>query len=640
MDGFKFNFDFNVNKSPLFELGNQLDTLAKKLDAIEAQSKKLEDAFDRWRLPDFMAAFSGLSGVLSSITSAVTGLVTGAIKGAVSFASMALDAASMRESSLATFEAMYENKDVAADVFKSALRIAKDTKFETGEVVERFKALASGGYKSKELENVFWAISDVNSAREGAGDRAQYSLIKMRLKGIADLETVNALAESGAGQDLYKKIADELGISGKKSPDGRREEVFKLLSQKKISDLTVESAFIDAVNDKLNGGKGVGHYSVEMGKKTIEGQISTLKSSLSDIIAGMSIDDKSGIGKFKNFLSGLNDNIGGIKLTKERQELNESIKKGIALTSEQAVELEKLGGIDAFNKQNIEVEFINQNAERFKTLVGKLVDDVFLLFDVKGGTTTDMFSNVLSIAEKLEVKFRGLMEWIRDTLLPFITDKVIPYIVGIFENPDGFLSGLKAALLDLARLVGKELYKGVKDAIFGGDDGEVTEYSFKSGQPIIPKYTGPPLKQSDFPEDPFRPSPFGKLTDNMINGLKQGAGPKATEVGVEIGKNVTKGTNDATDSHSPSRVFEKIGMNLVDGLDIGIKKGNSKIERSLSQLVEMPNDQQVMRTNDISIDNVSIHIDGAQEPNLIANEVIRVLKDIGRYSMAPNGLVR
>ena len=632
MDGFKFNFDFNVNKSPLFELGNQLDNLAKRLDAIEAQSKKLEDAFDRWRLPDFMSAFSGLSGVLSSITSAVTGLVTGAIKGAVSFASMAVDAARMREEALATFEAMYENKDVAANLFKSALEIAKDTKFETGEVVERFKALASGGYKSKELKNVFWAISDVNSAREGAGDRAQYSLIKMRLKGIADLETVNALAESGAGQDLFKKIADELGISGKKSPESRREEVFKLLSQKKVSDLTVESAFIDAVNDKLNGGKGVGHYSVEMGKKTLSGQISTLKSSLSDIFAGMSTDDKSGIGKFKNFLSNLNDNIGGIKLTKERQELNESIKKGIALTSEQAEELKKLGGIDAFNKQNTEIEFINQNSERFKTLVGKLVDDVFLLFDVKGGTTNDMFSNLLSIAEKLEVKFRSLMEWIRDKLLPFITDKVIPYIVGIFENPDGFLSGLKAALLDLARLVGKELYKGVKDAIFGEDEGEVTEYSGR-GQA---QKTGETKKSLNIINSYGSSGPL----DDWADGLEQKAATKGNQVGVVIGKSVTKGTNDATESRSPSRVFEKIGMNLVDGLDIGIKKGNSKIERSLSQLVEMPNDQQVMRTKDISIDNVSIHIDGAQEPNLIANEVIRVLKDIGRYSMAPNGLVR
>jgi len=622
MDGFKFNFDFNVNKSPLFDLGNQLDTLAKKLDAIEAQSKKLEDAFGRWRLPDFMAAFSGLSGVFSSIKSSMSWLVdNAAVKAAVSFASMAVDAARMREEALATFEAMYENKDVAANLFKSALEIAKDTKFETGEVVERFKALASGGYKSKELRNVFWAISDVNSAREGAGDRAQYSLIKMRLKGIADLETVNALAESGAGQDLYKKIADEIGIDAKKSPDSRREEVFKLLSQKKISDLTVESAFIDAVNDKLNGGKGVGHYSVEMGKKTLSGQISTLKSSLSDIFAGMSTDDKSGIGKFKNFLSNLNDNIGGIKLTKERQELNKSIKEGIALTEKQAEELKKLGGIDAFNKQNAEIESVNKNSERFKTLVGKLVDDVFLLFDVNSGTTKDMFSNLLSIAEKLEPKFRSLMEWIKNTLLPFITNKVIPSIVGIFENPDGFLSGLKAALLDLARLVGKELYKGVKDAIFGGDDdeGELTEHSFRGEpQPIIPK--------SDFPENPFNPTPFEKLTDDILLAFKQGAGPKATEVGVETGKNVTDGTNKATDSHSPSKNETK--------------KGNSKINRALSQLVQMPNDQQVMRTNDISIDNVSIHIDGAQEPNQIANEVIRVLKDIGRYSMAPNGLVR
>lgn len=625
MDGFKFNFDFNVNKSPLFELGNQLDTLAKRLDAIESQSKKLEDAFSRWRLPDFMAAFSGLSGVFSSIKSSMSWLVdNAAVKAAVSFASMAVDAARMREEALATFEAMYENKDVAANLFKSALEIAKDTKFETGEVVERFKALASGGYKSEELKNVFLAISDVNSAREGAGDRAQYSLIKMRLKGIADLETVNALAESGAGQDLFKKIADELGISGKKSPESRREEVFKLLSQKKVSDLTVESAFIDAVNDKLNGGKGVGHYSVEMGKKTLSGQISTLKSSLSDIFAGMSTDDKSGIGKFKNFLSNLNDNIGGIKLTKERQELNKSIKEGIALTEKQAEELKKLGGIDALNKQNAEVEVINQNSERFKTLVGKLVDDVFLLFDVNSGTTKDMFSKLLSIAEKLEPKFRSLMEWIKNTLLPFITDKVIPYIVGIFENPDGFLSGLKAALLDLARLVGKELYKGVKDAIFGEDDdeAEVTEYSGR----------GQPQPESDYGV----PGPL----DNMTDGLEKQAWTKANKVGVKIGEGVTDGTNKATDSHSPSRVFEKIGMNLVDGLDIGIKKGNSKIERSLSQLVEMPNDQQVMRTKDISIDNVSIHIDGAQEPNLIANEVIRVLKDIGRYSMAPNGLVR
>lgn len=599
MDGFKFNFDFNVNKSPLFELGNQLDNLAKRLDTIEAQSKKLEDAFDRWRLPDFMAAFSGLSGVLSSITSAVSGLVTGAIKGAVSFASMALDAASMRESSLATFEAMYENKDVAAEVFKSALRIAKDTKFETDQVVDRFKALASGGYKAKELTNVFLAISDVDSAT-GKGLRAQNALVKMRLTGVASQATVRSLAESGAGSEIYTNIADSLGISTSKSASDRKQEVLAALTQKKVSDLVAGGAFIDAVNVKLNKGLGVGHYSKDMGIKTIEGQLSTLKSSVTDIIAGINIDENSGIGKFKKFLGDLNEQISG---TDQNGNLNE-------------------------------------NAMRFQNLIKNLVDDVFILFDVKGGTTKDMFTNVLSIAEKLEVKFRGLMEWIRDTLLPFITDKVIPYIVGIFENPDGFLSGIKAALIDLARLVGKELYKGVKDAIFGEDKGEVTEYSGR-GQPLkIPKYTGRPLQLSDFPEDPFRPSPFGKLTDNMINGLKQGVGPKATEVGVELGQSVTDGTNKATDSHSPSRVFEKIGMNLVDGLDIGIKKGNSKIERSLSQLVEMPNDQQVMRTKDISIDNVSIHIDGAQEPNLIANEVIRVLKDIGRYSMAPNGLVR
>lgn len=97
--------------------------------------------------------------------------------------------------------------------------------------------------------------------------------------------------------------------------------------------------------------------------------------------------------------------------------------------------------------------------------------------------------------------------------------------------------------------------------------------------------------------------------ENAVDGLVKGATSseslkKAKNAGKEVGDEFMEGYNEATDTHSPSRMFMKFGGFAVDGLVLGVQKAANKAYEAGKNLGDSAMD--AMRT---ALDKASYQID-------------------------------
>lgn len=74
------------------------------------------------------------------------------------------------------------------------------------------------------------------------------------------------------------------------------------------------------------------------------------------------------------------------------------------------------------------------------------------------------------------------------------------------------------------------------------------------------------------------------LSEGLFNGVAHSLG-KAGSAGELIGKAAIDGAKNATDTHSPSRVFEEIGRMSAEGYAIGLEKSSSRIDDATSSAI-------------------------------------------------------
>lgn len=356
----------------------------------------------------------GIGGValggIKMAAGAALDLVSFSADAATNFAKMAISAQALREQSVAGFAAIYGNAGVADKLFDQAVRIAKLTKFDTPEVVQRFNDLAAGGFTAQQLPMMFAAVADVQSARgENYGSRYSTAVQKLNAQPSALFTTFQQAAMAGPGLKLAEQVlADRLGLKSNNIDADLR----KMFREKKISGGAAINAILQSTSERYDQGGMLGGFSRAQGEGTWEGLISNIRNGLQDVLT-MKLPDGHPMLKFKGILREVNS---------------------------------------LFDEQT-------QRGQRFQRLMSKLVDDVFMVFNIDKDQTGKAMENLLGLAEALETKVRSVAEWIRDKISSPLTEG----LSGDFGA--SLQQSLKRGFIDLGILAGKAFAAGAFEAM-------------------------------------------------------------------------------------------------------------------------------------------------------------------------------
>lgn len=348
-----------------------------------------------------------LSGVKAAAGAAID-LAKWSGEAAINFGQMAVSAQALREQSVAGFESIFGNQEVADRLFNQAVRIAKLTKFDTPEVVQRFNDLAAGGFKAAELPMMFSAIADIESAR-GSNYAGRFSLATQKLNAqpSALFSTFQQGAMAGPGLKLAEEmLAKRMGIKDTNVDAALR----KAFREKKITGTQAIEALLDATSNRYDQGGMLGTFARKQGEGTWEGLISNIRNGLSDVLT-MKLPADHPMLKFKDILRAVNSLF------------DENTARG----------------------------------KRFQALMSRLVEDVFRVFDLGDGGETKLgqaMDNLLNLADALEAKIRGVSFWIRDNITR-------PLMEGL-SGDVGLSLGqrLKSSFIDLGMLAGQAFAVG------------------------------------------------------------------------------------------------------------------------------------------------------------------------------------
>lgn len=365
-------------------------------------------------------ALGGIGGLavggIKMAAGAALDLVSYSADAAMNFAKMAISAQAMREQSIASFAAVYGSQGVAEKLFDQSVRIAKLTKFDTPEVVDVMNTLAANRFTAEQLPMLFAAYGDVAGAR-GSTKGAQY------LRGLSSLNAAPSAyygafkqaSAGGPGEGMALEVlADRLGI---KKDSTLKKRIMGMMRSGEISSGAAINAILEATQRTYDKGENgtlnpLGTFTRSQGEGTWEGLISNIRNGLSDVLT-MKLPDGHPMLRFKGLLREINS---------------------------------------LFDDQT-------QRGQRFQTLMSKLVEDVFLVFDIDKDKTGQAMENLLSLAEALEVKVRSVAEWLRDNVSR-------PLAEGLSGDLGGSLATkLKSGFIDLGITLGKAVAVGMFDAL-------------------------------------------------------------------------------------------------------------------------------------------------------------------------------
>lgn len=307
----------------------------------------------------------GPSALALGAVSAVGTGVSWVAEAAYGFGKMAVNAQAMRESSVEGFKAIYGTAEIGNQLFDAARVAAKQTKFDTADVVRDYNTIAAAGFRADQIQRIYWTSADIGSAR-GTGKQQQYltALAKINASPQAAFGAVQQAALAGPG---IGNVFDELGSRlGLKQTLSRKGWMQKFRSGEISGSMALESV-IGATNKLYNKGTGeAGEYARAQGDKSWAGVLSNIRNGLGDVL-NMRLPEDHAINKFKSILQSIGST-GGL------------FDKNRAL------------------------------GKRFEVLISKLMEDVFMPFGGIGDQAGTVIEKLMTAAEKMEVKFRSVME--------------------------------------------------------------------------------------------------------------------------------------------------------------------------------------------------------------------------------------
>jgi hypothetical protein len=217
----------------------------------------------------WVSAAQGAIGVAGALGSAVMKLGEG-IAGGLQFG---VEQMAFRESTMASFRLMEGTVEGARSMYDQAIKMAVETPFQIGEVLDAFKQLRAAGFSRADVPEMFKGLGDIAAAsgfEGGLMDRIVTQLAQVKSLGrlqMVDYKVITSnMAKAGVGiAEVNQQIAKAMGIGAS--------EVLEVMGQGAISaDIGIKAIF-DAIAAK-NGQLGA---VMETMSGTLTGQFERLK---------------------------------------------------------------------------------------------------------------------------------------------------------------------------------------------------------------------------------------------------------------------------------------------------------------------------------------------------------------------------
>ncbi len=396
----------------LLGLGNAADRTGGKLKqvtigALRSVGEKVAS------LPGQIAG--GAMGLMGNIASQVAD--TGK-----SLVSSVIDAAQFRQNALTGLEYMLGSRKEAEEMFADAQKMASETPLDTDKVIEGMQALITQGFNKDETKQLYKLVADQQSKRLGdAGmqDKVISAFSRLQGRGLASGEDMESLMVAGfrsesivnellANQDLaglFKKVKVS-GVAGGKTTfvdqdKATNEDKLKMVKETLGAGKIGKYTLLNAVIASAEKGKAdIGEFAKKMGKESLTGSISNFKSAFGDLLKSTNIDQWPGMKALQAFLNKISDAMKG-----------EGGKQ--LLSTIQNIMDSLLGGL------------------------GKISDA-----DISG-----FVKMIGTLGEQAVGVIKQAWEWL---------DKLL--------HSGSIGGGIKAALLDVAKLIGAGIWYGVKNS--------------------------------------------------------------------------------------------------------------------------------------------------------------------------------
>lgn len=180
-------------------------------------------------------------------------------------------------------------------------------------------------------------------------------------------------------------------------------------------------------------------------------------------------------------------------------------------------------------------------------------------------------------------------------LAPFILDNVARPVVSIFlDMVEKLVDGAATAFGWIPGLGDK--LKGAADAIHGFKDSATSAINdaaktigskgYEIGQGLVDNG----VAMMTDPANSAKAKKAGiSLGTDLANGVKQGVDASAAALGLSTAAlmhHAEKSARDASQTRSPSKVFQKIGNDLVDGLDLGVTEKTETLSSGITRAMQ------------------------------------------------------
>jgi len=524
----------------------------------------------------------GAVGLAGDAISFGADLVSYTAEAAVNFGKMAISAQAMREQSVEGFKAIFGSAETSERLFDNAVRIAKLTKFDTPDVVKHFNNLAAGGFGADQLTNVFAAIADVQSAR-GANFGGRYSnaLQKLNAQPSALFSTFQQGAMAGPGLKLAEEVlAKQLGIGDSKNIDA---DLRKMFREKKVSGTGAINAVLTATSQRYDQGGELGGFARKQGEGTWEGLLSNIRNGLSDVLT-MRLPPNHPMMRFKGVL----------------------------------VEVNRL------------FDETTAGGKRFQALISNLVSDVFSLFNIQDGKTKEGIDKLLTVAESLEESFRGFTGYLSDSMTMLLSG-------GDWESK--LKERLIQLVVDVVAIGSKAAIGGVFSAI--GMKDSARAFTFSANQDLHMQSLRAANevsrardqmaenKTNDVQRGETKRewgAVLGGLTAGMSSGMESGTA-QLDATSRSLAQVPIRAVREETETHSPSRVFERIGKGWVDGAVLGVEGGHQRLSDVMIRTLPGMTGSTAApaRPGDIHLHFDTASLNNEELSSLVVEQILRVI---------------
>lgn len=248
------------------------------------------------------------TGYLSTMGSTLLGIgriavgAAGGIGGlGVAFGRSAVDAIQFREQAMTTLRQVLRSDSAAQEVFAESQQIARQTPFETQDVVNERVRLIAAGFSRDQSRTLQAGISDIRALfGDNSADQLTNAFERIRSGGLTG-EVLEELRGSRVGtSEIIQQLATAAGIQGT-NPDELQRRVLQAARTGRIQNAAIIGAILDRVQGQTHADT-LGAFARQRGGESFAGAISNLRSAFGDLLAS---GDITGLGGTSALVGGI-----------------------------------------------------------------------------------------------------------------------------------------------------------------------------------------------------------------------------------------------------------------------------------------------------------------------------------------------